>query len=272
MADTLASATGLLAADGTAEMEWFAMGYWLIGLSFGVSALGALVGLACVVHGRRSARFRPVWLAAGAISIGGVGIWLATAVLLLGVAMPGTVLRYDAATLGVSVAVVVIAVFAGLVIAGRELRLPRLLSGGVVMGLGAGLMLYLELASADVQGSVDLSVWLVVVAAVIAVIVATACLWVFQSMQLLAARVGTIVLFAVGVAGVYYTGVAALGFTVDDAAESPAGMQLFDFVFPMFVLGSLALALPITAVLVAPDRRELAAVDPAPRPVLEPAR
>ncbi|WP_280233483.1 MHYT domain-containing protein [Nocardia cyriacigeorgica] len=272
MADTLASATGLFAADATAEVDRFAMGFWLIGLSLGVSALGALVGLACVVHGRRSARFRPVWLAAAAVSIGGVGIWLATAVLLLGVAVPGTVLRYDAATLGVSVAVAVIAVFAGLVIAGRELRLPRLLTGGLVMGLGAGLMLYLELAAADVQGSVELTIWLLAVAAVIAVVVAGACLWLFQSRQVLAARVGTIVLFALGVAGMYHTGVAALRFSVDDAAEAPGGMQLFDFVFPMFVLGSLALALPITAVLVAPDRRELAAVDPAPRPVLEPAR
>ncbi|WP_370010696.1 hypothetical protein [Nocardia cyriacigeorgica] len=271
MADTLASATGLLAAEANADMEWFAMGYWLIGLSLGVSALGALVGLACVVHGRRSARFRPVWLAAAAISIGGVGIWLATAVPLLGVAVPGTVLRYDAATLGVSLAVIVIAVFGGLVIVGRELRLPRLVTGGLVMGLGAGLMQYLQLSSVDVQGSVELTVWLLVVSTVIAVIVATGCPWVFQSMQVLAARIGTIVLFAAGVAGVYYTGVAALGFSLDDAAESPGGMQLFDFVFPMFVLGSLALALPITAVLVAPDRRELAAVDPTPRPVLEPA-
>src|SRR5690606_17091157 len=154
MADTLASATGLLAAGADADMEWFAMGYWLIGLSLGVSALGALVGLACVVHGRRSARFRPVWLGAAAISIGGVGIWLATAVPLLGVAVPGSVLRYDAATLGVSLAVIVIAVFAGLVIVGRELRLPRLLTGGLVMGLGGGLMQYLQLSSVDVQGSV----------------------------------------------------------------------------------------------------------------------
>ncbi|CCF65501.1 hypothetical protein GV791_16800 [Nocardia cyriacigeorgica] len=271
MADTLASATGLLAADANAEMEWFAMGYWLIGLSLGMSALGALVGLACVVHGRRSARFRPVWLAAAAVSMGGVGIWLATAVPLLGVAVPGAVLRYDAATLGVSLAVIVIAVFAGLVIAGRELRWPRLLTGGLVIGLGGGLMQYLQLSSVDVQGSVELTVWLLVVATLIAVLLAIAGLWVFQSRQVLAARIATIVVFAVGVAAVYYTGVAALGFSIDDAAESPAGMQLFDFVFPMFVLGSLALALPITAVLVAPDRRELAAVDPTPRPVLEPA-
>src|SRR5690606_32391323 len=180
-------------------------------------------------------------------------------------------LRYDAATLGVSLAVIVIAVFAGLVIAGRELRLPRLLTGGLVIGLGGGLMLYLQLSSVDVQGSVELTVWLLVVATLIAVLLAIAGLWVFQSRQVLAARIATIVVFAVGVAAVYYTGVAALGFSIDDAAESPAGMQLFDFVFPMFVLGSLALALPITAVLVAPDRRELASVDPTPRPVREPA-
>jgi hypothetical protein len=47
--------------------------------------------------------------------------------------------------------------------------------------------------------------------------------------------------------------------------KTPDGLTLFEFVFPMFVIGSLALTVPITAVLIAPDRRETAAVIEAAR-------
>ena len=67
----------VLAAETVEAVDLFTMGYWLTLLTFGVSAVGMFVGLACAVNGRRSVRFRPVWIAAAAVSIGGIGVWLA---------------------------------------------------------------------------------------------------------------------------------------------------------------------------------------------------
>lgn len=247
----------LLAAETAATVELFTMGYWLTLLTALVSAVGMFVGLACAVNGRRSVRFRPIWIAAAAVSIGGVGVWLASTVSLLGVSIPGTVLRYDITALTFSLVFAVAAVFAGLLLAGREFDVKRMGSAAGAIGLGFGIMLWLQLSSADIQGSVSVSVWLYLIAVVIAVLASSLCVWLFQRFRFPAARVGSIAMFAAGVAVFYFTGIAGLEFHPDPEAQPAEGMELFGYAFPMLVIGLLSLAVPITAVLVAPERGDV---------------
>ncbi|MFG3617255.1 MHYT domain-containing protein [Nocardia sp. NPDC047654] len=259
-------------AAGGASVDQFALGYWMIALSLGISVLGAVVGLACIVHGARSVQFRLVWLVSAAISLGGVGAWLATSVAMLGLKVPGSAMRYDPGRLIAALVVSIVAVFAALLIIGRTPRLTLLLPGGLVLGLGIGVTHYLGIGSLEIQGSVGMTIWLASVSAVIGVITATATLWLFQTMRFPLARAATVLLFGVGVSATYYTALAALHFDVDRTAKVPGGVELFDFVFPMFVIGLLALTVPISAVLIAPDRRELAGPPKVRRPKLQPVR
>jgi NO-binding membrane sensor protein with MHYT domain len=259
-------------AAGGASVDQFALGYWMIALSLGISVLGAVVGLACIVHGARSVQFRLVWLVSAAISLGGVGAWLATSVAMLGLKVPGSAMRYDPGRLIAALVVSIAAVFAALLIIGRTPRLTLLLPGGLVLGLGLGVTHYLGIGSLEIQGSVGVTTWLAAVSAVIGVITATATLWLFQTMRFPLARAATVLLFGVGVSATYYTALAALHFDVDRTAKVPGGVELFDFVFPMFVIGLLALTVPISAVLIAPDRRELAGPPKVRRPKLQPVR
>ncbi|MGV9635038.1 MHYT domain-containing protein [Nocardia rhamnosiphila] len=244
----------VLAAETVETADLFTMGYWLTLLTFGVSAVGMFVGLACAVNGRRSVRFRPVWVAAAAVSIGGIGVWLASTVSLLGISIPGRILRYDISDLTLSLVFAVAAVFLGLLLAGREFEVKRMVNAAAGLGLGFGIMLWLQLTSIDIQGSVSVNIGLFVVAIVIVVTASSLCVFLFQRFRFPAARVGSIAMFGAGVAAVYFTGVAALEFRFDSDAEPAQGMELFGYAFPMFVLGLLALAVPITAVLVAPER------------------
>jgi NO-binding membrane sensor protein with MHYT domain len=262
----------VLAAGGASSVDQFALGYWMIALSLGISALGAVVGLACIVHGARSVQFRLVWLVSAAISLGGVGAWLATSVAMLGLKVPGSAMRYDPGRLIAALVVSIAAVFAALLIIGRTPRLTLLLPGGLVLGLGIAVTHYLGIGSLEIQGSVGVTTWLAAVSAVIGVITATATLWLFQTMRFPLARAATVLLFGVGVSATYYTALAALHFDVDRTAKVPGGVELFDFVFPMFVIGLLALTVPISAVLIAPDRRELAGPPKVRRPKLQPVR
>ncbi|MEU1550363.1 MHYT domain-containing protein [Nocardia sp. NPDC005745] len=259
-------------AAGGASVDQFALGYWMIALSLGISVLGAVVGLACIVHGARSVQFRLVWLVSAAISLGGVGAWLATSVAMLGLKVPGSAMRYDPGRLIAALVVSIAAVFAALLIIGRTPRLTLLLPGGLVLGLGIGVTHYLGIGSLEIQGSVGVTTWLAAVSAVIGVITATATLWLFQTMRFPLARAATVLLFGVGVSATYYTALSALHFDVDRTAKVPGGVELFDFVFPMFVIGLLALTVPISAVLIAPDRRELAGPPKVRRPKLQPVR
>ncbi|WP_330228428.1 hypothetical protein OHA40_20015 [Nocardia sp. NBC_00508] len=264
----------LLAAGGGAQtsVDQFALGYWLVVLSVGISVLGAVVGLACIVHGARSVQFRLVWVVSAAISLGGVGAWLATSVAMLGLRVPGSTLRYDSGRLVAALVVSIVTVVAALLIIGRKPRLALLLPGGLVLGLGIALTHYLGIGSIAIQGSVEVTIWLAAVSTVIGVITATATLWSFQAARFPLARAATVLLFGVGVAATYYTALAALHFDVNRSAKIPEGVELFDFVFPMFVIGLLALTVPISAVLIAPDRREFATPPKPRRPKVEPAR
>ncbi|MFI5714207.1 hypothetical protein [Nocardia sp. NPDC051750] len=252
----------LLAAETVATVDLFTMGYWLTLLTALFSAVGMFVGLACAINGRRSIRFRPIWIAASAASIGGVGVWLASTVSLLGVSIPGTVLRYDISDLTLSLVFAVSAVFVGLLLAGREFDVKRMATAAVALGVGFGIMLWLQLTSVDVQGSVSVTVWLYLAALAIAVVASSLCVFLFQRFRFPAARVGSILMFAAGVAAFYFTGITSLEFRPDTEAQPAEGMELFGYAFPMLVIGLLALAVPITAVLVAPERRD---EQPAPK-------
>lgn len=244
----------VLAAETVETVDLFTMGYWLTLLTFGVSAVGMFVGLACAVNGRRSVRFRPVWIAAAAVSIGGIGVWLASTVSLLGISIPGHILRYDVSDLTLSLVFAVAAVFLGLLLAGREFQVKRMANAAAALGVGFGIMLWLQLTSVDIQGSVSVTPLLFVIAIVVAVTASSLCVFLFQRFRFPAARIGSITMFGAGVAVFYFTGIAALEFRFDPDAEPAQGMELFGYAFPMFVIGLLSLAVPITAVLVAPER------------------
>ncbi|NMM92805.1 signal protein, partial [Rhodococcus sp. SRB_17] len=78
------------------EMHHFSMGLWLLGLAFVVSVVGSVVGLACTRQSTETTRgaTRMLWLLMGALSIGGVGIWLMHFIAMLGFAVPGSPIRY----------------------------------------------------------------------------------------------------------------------------------------------------------------------------------
>lgn len=250
--------TQRLTAASEVSVELFTMGYWLPGLTFGISVVGMAVGLACGANARRSIRFRPVWVAAAAVSIGGVGIWLAGVVSLLGLSLPGwDELRYDSGKLVTSGWIAVLAVFVAMMIAGREFRLRRMVGGAAAFGVCLAVMLYQVLGSVDFAGSVEVNPWLFVLATIVGTLTSSLCLWLFQVYRFPLARIGSIMAFGLGVAACYHLGVASLDFIADGSPGSPHGQELFGFAFPAFVVGLLSLAVPITAVLVAPDRRDV---------------
>ncbi|MFI5499461.1 MHYT domain-containing protein [Nocardia asteroides] len=247
------------------DVETFGRGFGIAWLALALSVLGALVSFACVRHAKYSLRFRLVWLTMAAVSLGGVGIWLADAVALLAIRVPDSVIRLNAALGASALAVAVVGVLAGLLIAGREPQLPRLVVGGLTMGLSVGLSIYLTLDALEVQGGVDESLGLIGLAILLSIAVCTAMLWAFQVVRSIPLRIAGSLLFALGAAGVYFFAITALEFTIDPGSRTPSGLPLFDMVFPMFVIGALGLTVPITAVLVAPDRREAAQRSEAPR-------
>ncbi|MBF6172660.1 MHYT domain-containing protein [Nocardia blacklockiae] len=245
-------------------MHYFSMGYWVLGLAVGLSFAGAVVGLACVRQSTMSvtARFRLVWLTAAAASLGGVGTWLAVYVTMLGVEVPVGTIRYDVARMVLAAVLAVASVLAGLLIVGRTTDPARLAGGTAAMGLGLGLMHYLGMDAIRVQGAVTANWVSAAGATALAVAISAGVLWTVSRFRSLPVLTGVALVFAAAVTGLHYIGLAGIRVEIDPAVLAPAGEDLFSLFVPVFAVGTLSLAIPITAILVAPDRSR------SPRPTV----
>ena len=238
------------------SVHHFDMGLWLLFLAYVVSVTGSVVGLACTrLSGKASDdRDRLRWLAMASIAIGGVAIWLMHFIAMLGFAIPNSVVRYNLGWTIASAVLSISAVFVGLITIGRTLDLRRLIAGGVITGLAVALMHYTGMWAVQIQGTITYNKGLVALSILIAVVAATAALWFTLVLESPMLRFVAGLVMGVAVVGMHYTGMAAVGVTVDHTAPVPGGPEVFSFLFPVFVIGLLALAVPITAVMLASDR------------------
>ncbi|ORC28269.1 MHYT domain-containing protein [Rhodococcus qingshengii] len=238
------------------EMHHFSMGIWLLGLAYVVSVVGSVVGLACTRHSASATTTatRMRWLAMAALSIGGVAIWLMHFIAMLGFAVPGSPIRYNLGWTVISAIISVGAVFVGLLIIGTEFRWTRLLIGGAVTGLAVNIMHYTGMRALRFQGEIHYDLLFVALSVLIAVVAGTAALWFTMVLESTILRFVAGIIMGIAVVGMHYTGMAAVEVVHDAAAPAPQGLEVFSFLFPVFVLGLLALAVPIVAVLTAPNR------------------
>ncbi|MFI6868284.1 hypothetical protein [Nocardia sp. NPDC050406] len=239
-------------------MIYFSMGYWVLALAAIVSASGAAVGLACIRQSTKSvtARFRYVWLFVAGCSIGGVGVAMPIFVLLLGVGAKGSQIRYDNTSIILFSTLSGMTVLAALIVVGRTLNTVRLAVGTAIMATGLGSIEVLMLAAMRVQGSVNHNPLAYIAVYAIAILVSAATLWFSLTVRSQFLLAGGAMLYALAVIGMTYSGLAGLSFDIDPAAAAPPGVDLFTWFVPTFIIGTLSLAVPITAILVAPDRRE----------------
>jgi NO-binding membrane sensor protein with MHYT domain len=226
----------------------FEMGVWLLFLAYATSVVGATIGLACTMQVRTATTpaTRLSWLVLAALSIGGVSIWLMHFLGMLGFSTPGMPVR-TLLSAGLSVG----AVFAGLVIFGVQKAFApwRLAVAGVVTGLAISLMHYTGMWAVNVRGTISYNPGLVLLSIAIGIAAATASLWFTVAVNTLPMRLLAGAVMGVASTGMHYTGMSAVRVDLDAAAPDPAGVEVFSFLFPVFVLAAAALALPIVALL-----------------------
>ncbi|WP_236795340.1 MHYT domain-containing protein [Amycolatopsis sp. GM8] len=245
------------------HVQHFALGGWLLVLAYLTSVAGCTVGLACTLHARyaTTTRTRLGWLGLASLSLGGIGIWLMHFVAVLGFATPGMPVRYDILWTVLSAVLAVAAVFGGLLVFGVRTRFAwwRLIVAGLITGGAVNLMHYTGMRALEIKGTIGYNAGLVILSIVIAVVAATAALWFTVALDKPLHRLAAGLIAGVAVTGMHYTGMAAMEVHLDMSAPDPSGVEVFSFLFPVFVLAAFALAIPICAVLLAPapgSRRE----------------
>lgn len=245
-----------VSAAGHDHVNHFAMGWVIPVLAYAVSVTGSFVGLACALQARRDPARRTWWQILAAISIGGVAIWLMHFIAMLGMSVDGSVTRYNLGWTAVSAVLAVAATFLALRAVGQKVRLSRLVLAGVLLGLAVNGMHYMGMYALNIQGSFSYNMLLVAASIAIAVVAGTAALWFTLVVNNVWARLAAGFVMGVAVVGMHFTGMAAMQVDLDPNASIPAGLDVFTFLFPVFVVGLIALAVPIASVMLAGDRDE----------------
>jgi diguanylate cyclase (GGDEF)-like protein len=192
--------------------------HWLVVLSVVMAMVVAYTALTLVSRvSQTPGRLGDAWLVGGAAAMG-CGIWSMHFIGMLAFRLP-IQLRYDIRTTIASLFIAMLTSGFALALASREqLRLPRLVPGAIVMGIGICAMHYLGMAAITVRPGIEYDAPIVALSVAIAIAASFAALWLaFQlrrgtSRAAMCARLGAAAVMGFAISGMHYTGMAAARF------------------------------------------------------------
>ena len=227
-------------------------------LGYMISCLGAFLGLRCVT---RSSYYqglaRARWLAIAATAIGAAGIWAMHFIAMLGFTIPGQQISYNVPVTIASMLIAIAVVGVGLFIVGfGDGGPPRLLAGGLIVGIGVATMHYLGMSAMVMPDSMSYRPPLFVLSVVIAVVAGTAALWIGTWVRGFGATVGASLVMGAAVSGMHYTGMAAMR-VYPGAMPGMQGASGGSFLLPL-VLGISVITFVLTIVIsLSPNEDEI---------------
>jgi len=216
---------------------------FLVALSFLVSVFGSFTALQLMRAMRTaSASSQYVWMFAAAFALGGGAIWTMHFIGMIAY-HAGIEVGYDPLLTFASLVVAVFVVGLGIFIIHKKPNsILFLLIAGVVTGLGVASMHYSGMAAMVVAADISYDTTLFSLSLVIAVVAATAALWLAFNLQGTMLIAGASVVMGIAVCGMHYTGMAAMIMTPNnaqialDSGMEPLTLGLFIFCFSMLLL------------------------------------
>ncbi|MFC4275031.1 MHYT domain-containing protein [Achromobacter aloeverae] len=216
----------------------------VVALSFVVAALGSYVALLAATRIRAAGRegAHMGYVAVAAFAMGGVGIWSMHFIGMQAQRLP-FIVGYQAGWTALSLAVAVVFSGAAFWYVGRSaFTLGRCVAGGILAGLGVAGMHYLGMAAMRMPGTVSYVPGMVAASVVVAIVAATAALWLAFNIQNEWQRPIAALVMALAVCGMHYTA-AAGGLVICIAPGEAASWTIGGASLPyvVFILSALAL-------------------------------
>jgi NO-binding membrane sensor protein with MHYT domain len=222
----------------------------LVALSFAFAVIGSFVALTAAgrVNQRGGRQSLSNILTVG-VALGGIGVWSMHFIGMLALDMDvGS--SYSMVDTFVSLLVVIVATSWTVSFAAKSPdNLPRLVTAGVLLGLSVVVMHYLGMFGLKINGYIRWDYGVVVLSIVIAIVAATAALWLAFNSPTLNRRVAAALAMGVAVCAMHYTGMYAAEFvcTTESRNAIPQGTgYISSFRLPALVI---AITLMMTAVL-----------------------
>lgn len=216
---------------------------FLVALSYVISVFGSYVGLQLVRGMRASAESsRLKWVIAAALALGGGAIWAMHFIGMLAYETPMEVVYAPGLTF-ISLALAVLVVGIGLFILSMHRQsIIHLLIAGNLTGLGVASMHYTGMEAMVMGADMSYDSTLVGVSIGIAIVAATAALWLAFNLEGNRQMIGASFIMGLAVCGMHYTGMAAMTMSghnneiVVASGIAPMTLGLLIFCFSMLLL------------------------------------
>jgi NO-binding membrane sensor protein with MHYT domain len=226
----------------------YQMGYVM--LSYAMSVLGGFVALTSAMRIRqRNGSLHFGNTVAAGLALGGIGVWSMHFIGMLALRLDVGSAYSVTETVVSLVAAVIGSALALRYVAKAPRQLGRLVLAGVLLGLGVVVMHYLGMYGMKINGFIRWDMGIVGVSVLIAIVAATAALWLAFNTHGLALRTAAGLLMGVAVCAMHYTGMQAAEFicTTTERGATPKG---FGFLHPselpnVVAFGSITIAVLI---------------------------
>lgn len=200
-----------------------------VAISFAISVLGAFVALTAATRIRqRNGRINFINTASAGLALGGIGVWSMHFIGMVALKMD-VATSYSLIETGISLVAAIVA--SGLAlgyVAKAPERLHRMLLAGFLLGLGVVVMHYLGMFGLRFGGYIAWNYGIVALSALMAIVAATAALWLAFNTRTVAMRGAAALLMGVAVCSMHYTGMTAADFicTTANRTAVPQGPYL----------------------------------------------
>ena len=201
---------------------------WLVLLSYAIAAVGSFTALTAAGAAQRArGGAKRINVGLSGLALGGVAIWSMHFVGMVAWQLDLQVgYRWLETVVSLAAAVIVSTLVLGYVAAG-PLTLRRLLVAGPLAGIGVAVMHYLGMYAMRFGGRFEWNFEIVAISVVIAMVAATAALWLAFSTRTRAHRIAAAFVMAAAVCSMHYTGMYAASVicTTRDAGAMLAGLM-----------------------------------------------
>lgn len=217
------------------EINHFTYGWVTPVIAYLMSVTGSLLALQCAFRARASDRPNG-WLVAAAVALGGTGIWVMHFIAMLGFSIDEATIRYDVPITVISAFIAILVVWVGLRLVTRgQGRVLPLIAGGLITGVGVGAMHYAGMFAMHSDASITYSTGVVGVSLVIAIVAATAALWLMDRVRGRSATVAAALIMGVAVTGMHYMGMLAMHAHRMAVEIQPNGADAATLLLPLMI-------------------------------------
>ena len=200
-----------------------------VALSFAIAFLGSFIALSAA---RRivgpDGRINRFDVLSATLALGGIGVWTMHFIGMFALKLDLKVGYSLFETLGSLLLVCLVMGFAITYVAKAPNNINRLISAGIALGLGVGIMHHLGMYGMRFGGYIEWSYLIVAASIVIAMVAATAAMWLAFNTRPIFLRLIAALVMAIAVCAMHYTGMAAAKFvcTTADRLANPQGFGI----------------------------------------------